>query len=217
MWFWWIRKWFIKRNPEKNLKQDELNFMKTVEIYSEYSTDTEFIRLENVEDLINLYRNNTTSSEIFPTTNYNNKVYIMFDLDELSKYNDFCKNIGQKYAVFQSSPGHYWAFIDKDFKSISEFYTDPLLNDWKVYSDKKYDKLINSINFFPIRGIFNKLERQPELIYQSDDLSKDFSDFINKLNDYFQTTSLELSMLKYRDIDMLKLYKRKKKLERILK
>lgn len=215
MW-WWKRK-LSGKNPEKKNVKDALIFTQTVQRYDSYSTNTDYICLDNIQKLVQDYRQDKTSNYPFPTTNYNGKLYAMLDLDELDKYNDFCKNFDGKYVIFQSSPGHHWAFIDEEFETFSDFTKSELINDWIVYTDEKYNTFSRFREYFSIRGWFETLDRQPALIYESDNLSKNFKEFIDKLENYFQTTSLELSMLKYREPNMLNLYKRQKKLQRILK
>jgi len=214
MW-WWKRK-LAGKNPEKKIVKDALIFTQTVERYDSYSTKTDYICLDNINNLLDDYRQDKISHYPFPTTNYNGKLYAMFDLDELDKYNDFCKNFDGKYVIFQSSPGHHWAFIDEEFETFSDFIKSELINDWIVYTDEKYNTFSRVREYFSIRGWFETLDRQPGLIYESDNLSKNFKEFIDKLENYFQTTSLELSMLKYKNIDLLNIYERIKKLERIL-
>lgn len=215
MMFW--KRWRAKKNPERSWQEGELNFVKSIEYYSGYSTQTTYV-LCDVDDVVNDYRNNQTSNYVYVTTNYNGKLYPMFDLDVLNKYNDFVRNFKEeKYVMFQSSPGHYWAIVDREFNSFNDFTRDPLINDWIVYTDKQYNDFTRYRKYFSCRGYFDEMNRQPVIIDKSDNLSNNFNEFINKFDNYLQTTALELSMLKYRKPDMLNLYKRQRKLERILK
>ncbi|NPV13012.1 MAG: hypothetical protein HPY57_14695 [Ignavibacteria bacterium] len=92
-----------------------------------------------------------------------------------------------------------------------------LFNDWVVYSNTEYQKMTNDRNEFHIRGVFEKLERQPVLIEKNGELSSNFSEFISKLENYFECDGLELSTLRYNDPDMLLKLRRIKKLNRIIK
>ena len=107
--------------------------------------------------------------------------------------------------------------LNKPFDTFSDFLKDKLLYDWIIYTDSGYNNFTRYRKYFSIRGWFETLDRQPIIINKSSNLSLDFTNFIDKLEDYFQTTSLELSMLKYKDTNMLNLYKRQKKFQRILK
>jgi len=153
---------------------------------------------------------------IFIISFFNGSYYPVFDIDDISKYNDFCTNTTHKYVSFQSSPGHHWVIVDRPFETFFEFMqTDDLYTDWMVYSDNDYTNMCLHISRFNLRAMFESLNKQPFIVHKSQDLSKDFTEYIKKLDNHYATDSLEISTLKYKDPKMLNILKRIKKLERI--
>jgi hypothetical protein len=146
----------------------------------------------------------------------NNGIYPMFDIDDYNTYQNFLSNNENKYVTIQSSKNHFWVILDTPFNKYNEFVESKIYNEWNVYSDNKFNSMCNRKEDFYIRGTFEKLERQPNIIHKSDNLSVDFNIFINKLTQYFSETSLELSILRYKEEDMLLKYNRILKLKRIL-
>jgi hypothetical protein len=205
--------WFRKK--EKNI----LNFKYCYEKHRAYDHFTKYKNLKNLDYIKNKYYNNKYHNELFILTNFNNKIYPMLDIDNSDKYNEFIKLIDVEYVSFMSSneeDRHYWIIVDKPFNNIEEFKKDEFYKDWMVYNDPNYISFTLKRKEFFIRGLFENLKRQPKIIKHSDNLSNDFKNFIKKLEHFYETISLELSTLKYKDANMLNLYKRIKKLERIL-
>jgi len=141
----------------------------------------------------------------------------MFDIDDLSKYNHFMRHTNYNGVVFQSSPGHFWVIIDKPFNSVTEFLKDDLKMDWICYSNDKYNDMVKTQNFFCLRGLFDKMIRQPIVVQTIGNLTDEFKIYIDKLEKHFLVDSLELSTLRYKDPEMLLQLRRIKKLERITK
>jgi hypothetical protein len=94
-------------NIFKNKNKNKLNFINSKSVGC-YNERLKYNKLKNIKDIIKKYRLNILSSSIFIISKFNNKIYPMFDLDELKKYDNFRDNFTYKYVIFQSSPAHYW-------------------------------------------------------------------------------------------------------------
>ncbi len=66
-----------------------------------------------------------------------------------------------------------------------------------------------------IRGLYEDLSRKPRLNEINGNLSKNFQLFIDKLSMYYNKEGLELSVLKFKDPNLLIQYNRKKKLQQL--
>lgn len=183
--------------------------------YGVYS-DTTIIKKRSKERLLNYFKsrklrkNDMVCIEPF----YNGCYYPMFDLDDLEKlelFKDIFSN--EPYILFQTSPKHYWAFIDKSYENFQDIKE---LTNWHVCNDKNFveSSLIEKRLF--IRGLYDSTDRKPKIIFRNKfDFSKNFINFVNDLESWYKNTALELSALLYRDKDLLLLYNRKKKLKNI--
>ena len=201
----------IKKIKNKKVCQDgELYFLDEYESSIAYSSETEYL----VEIKSRIKRQ--TFNYIILTTKFKNNQYVMFDIDDLDKYNHFCKNTSYNHVDIQSSPGHHWIIVDKPFSKFEDFIDDELYTDWLVYSHDSYTKMTLSRRQFCLRGTFKTLERQPTILNKVGTLSDDFNQYITKLEIFYEKDSLELSTLQYKEPDMLNKMKRIKKLDRIL-
>ena len=196
------------------LKKDELTFLRIYEYFGTYS-NTSKIKNTQIDFILSQYRNQNEYNELIILSKLNDYHYPFFDIDDIDKYNHFCNNTDSNYVSFQSSPGHFWVIVDKPFISLQDFIKDPIFNDWIVYSDDKYTKLVS--DKFYIRGTFKTLMRQPVIDKKIGVFSDDFKTLIEKIVEHYDTDGLELSMLRYKQPDMLLQFKRMKKLTRILK
>lgn len=211
--------WFKKKN-----KVDERPIENQLIIKYEYEhsswggySSTTKLKRGYIDELIFRFKQRTFNNVIL-ISEYNGVKYPFFDIDELDKYNHFIRNFKEiPYVVFQSSPGHFWVIVDKPFVKYFDFMKDELFNDWVVYSDTNYQKMTNDRSEFHIRGDFKNLERQPTLIEKYGEFNQNFSEFISKLESYFECDCLELSTLRYNDPDMLLKLRRIKKLNRVIK
>jgi len=180
-----------------------------------YSTTTKFEKIK-LKRILEKYKDQSFNN-LYSTTTHNDILYVLFDIDDYNKYQHFCENFkSDNYVSILSSPGHYWVIVDKPFKKFKDFISDELYTDWIVYTDEKYVNMTISRQFFNIRLLFRTLNRQPTISNRVGNLSENFKTFIEKLENFHQNESLELSTLRYKDPEMLNKLKRIKKLERIL-
>lgn len=108
---------------------------------------------------------------------------------------------------------HYWVIMDTPIKRVKDF----MMNfDWTHYSDKDYNKVCLSENKFVIRGTYENWNRKPFLTEKVGNLSPNFTNMISKIDDYYNGVGLELSAVIYETPELVKAYKRMKKLERII-
>jgi len=192
-------------------KKDELSYLMVYEYSDTYSTNT-----SSKPTTIELMRNSDFKGLIIKTL-FNDKHYPMFDIDDIDKFNHFMKHTNYNGVVFQSSPGHHWVIIDKQFDSVYDFLKDDLKLDWICYSHDKYNDMVTEQKYFCLRGLFDNMNRQPFVLQTFGNLTNDFKIYIDKLEKHFQVDSLELSTLRYKEPEMLLQLRRIKKLERITK
>jgi hypothetical protein len=209
--------WFGKKETklEERPKTNEIIFKYEYEhaSWNSYSSETRIKR-----GYIDFFKERFRQREfnnIMVISEYNEFMYPFFDIDDLTKYNHFVRNATCNYVSFQSSPGHFWIFVDKPFRKYTEFKNDDISNDWAVYSDTKYQSMSNNRKEFHVRGFFEKLEKQPGIVDKKGNFSENFSEFISKLENYYNVDCLELSALRYNDPDMLLKLRRIQKLNRI--
>jgi len=200
---------------KKNI--DELYLLRQFTRTRDYSADITKIRSTDIDFMLNQYKNLIDYHDLLILSKFNDNNYPFFDIDELSKYNHFCRTTNHNYVSFQSSPGHFWVIIDEPFKNVADMVKNPLYSDWLVYSDNRYVSMCIERDDFYIRGTFKTLDRQPVIVNKIGTFSDEFKLFIFKLNEHFETNGLELSLLRYKDPEMLVQHKRVKKLSRILK
>lgn len=169
----------------------------------------------DLKKLLKIYNNkNTTNlSYVSIISQFNNKIYPFFDLDDQEKLNFFEElYIDRNYVIFSSSPDHYWAFLDSQQNNIKKIFSD--LN-WNKCNDEKYVKFSKKHNLIHIRGLYDNLTRKPHIIKTNGILSENFSLFIKQLEDFYNNEGLKISATIYDDKNLILLYNRKVKLEKL--
>jgi len=178
----------------------------------------ERIRKTDYDFMLKEYKNNYFEYAPYLVSKYNEKHYPFFDIDNHNDYNHFTTNMKDyNYVVFQSSPGHYWVIVDDDFLDFNDFKSKSIYNHWSVYCDKKYQDLSLEKRMFFIRSTYKNLDREPKLIETHGEITPDFRTMVSKIEDFFVDDSLHLSVLKYKNKDLLLKMDRINKLKRVKK
>lgn len=206
--------WKKLKNKKIKVGKDELTFYRQYTHYGEYSND-EKIRKERIEKILDISKQNIDQSDldVLVSSKFNGVYYAMYDLDSKENF-DLFKDIhlSTSYAIFISSSDHYWGFIDIAYEKLDDIFFD--IN-WKVCNDQKYVSFSRSKQDIFMRGLYEKMERKPRLSETNGELSKNFQLFIDKLTRYYNKEGLELSVLKYKDPNMLIKFNRKRKLQQL--
>jgi hypothetical protein len=208
----------IKRKKEvKNevSESEDLVFLNQYTYYGGYSSEEKLKNISLYSLLIKFRNNNNTSDSVVISSKFKGVYYAMLDLDDNDKYELFKKIYSSTpYAIFSSSPDHYWGFLDIPYARISDIYLD---TNWKVCNDSNYVSYTKRRENILIRGLYEDLSRKPRLNETNGNLSKNFQLFIDKLSMYYNKEGLELSVLKFKDPNLLIQYNRKKKLQQLNK
>lgn len=203
-----------------NKNKDELIFYRQYTYHGSYSTYEKFKR-ENIKKILLRYKNAIDiDGSVSIESKFNNRYYPVFDLDKnetIQKFKDIYSDT--PYVLFRSSrnlsdydESHYWAILDTPRNKFNDIYFD---YNWKVINDNKYCKFSKSYNRLFIRGLYDDKSRKPIISEINGTLSKDMSKFISLLEDYYNNEALELSIMRYKDHDMLLQYNRKMKMKNI--
>jgi hypothetical protein len=207
----------LKGKTSNLFKKNELVMYSSYDYTDDYDhTVAERFIPTTSERILNMYKD-SDFDELILSSEFNGKLYPFFDIDDYNSYYKFYNNTKLNFVSFQSSPGHYWVIVDKPFKNFKEFLNDDMYNEWLVYSDIKYTNMAYEQKKFYIRGLFDTLDRQPSVFQRVGIFDFDFKIYIDKMEKFFQTESLNLSIIRYKDSEMLLQYERIKKLERITK
>jgi len=201
-----------------NMKKDNLDIYILVEKYGHYRSSEKKYKI-SVKDVFNEYRTHTNiknAGDILVTTKHKGVFYPFLDIDDVETYKNFCDNTNYKYVSVKSSPEHHWIFIDKPLKTYTNFINSELYIEWCFFTDEKHSKLYNEDKVFYVRGFYQNYDRMPKIQDVDKHCSDNFKEYIGELKKYFEQTSMELSIIKYKDPDLYKQYVRIKKLERIL-
>jgi hypothetical protein len=157
--------------------------------------------------------NDNIQSSISIESKLNSFYYPIFDLDNLTHFNLFEKLYSpNSYVLFRSSENHYWGIVDAPYKKITTIFND---FNWKICNDLNYVNFCKSYNRLPIRALYENKNRKPRLYKIHGNLSKNFQLFIDNLCIYYNKEGLELSVLKYKNPEMLIHFNRKLKLKNI--
>lgn len=215
----WLFLFHRKKNKLIFLYQKTIEYSystKTVSIYSTYQKIINRI----------LKGKETTLFVLSKFNNVHYPVIDVDDCLHLSKITKYLNYIHVGFEIIQSSTDHYWVIIDKGNKKFDKTKTilyqlqqfgDPKYRNLS-FSDKRYclrgyyqyknekPTAINpiTINFDVTRAHHRQtgawrpsFDNRITRIIESDPLSNNFNDFINKLKDYYNNECNHISELKY--------------------
>ena len=210
-----LHQWLYMRFTKKfnKPKIDELSFFREYVHHGAYSADNVFAK-ENLNVIIQKFKSKVTNDNtVSIESKFNNKYYPVFDLDT-QEHLDLFKTLytDTSYAIFCSSAGHYWGFLDNPVEKLEDVFYD---HNWKICNDEKYISFCRAHNVLIIRGIYETEARKPNLYHINGNLSKNFQLFIDKMVIYYSKEGLELSVLRYKEPAMLVKFNRKQKLKQI--
>lgn len=199
-----------------NKNKNKLIFNRQYTSYGAYSSKEKF-KTESVEEILSRYKSKKSVDGIEGTvcieSKFNNKIYPVFDLDNQVHF-DLFKTVFSEtpYVLFKSSDEHYWGILDTPCKHMKDIYEN---YNWKIINDSNYCGFSKSFNKLYIRGLYESKDRKPVVYEINGNLSENFQMFISKLEYYYNNECLELSILRYRNHDMLLQYNRKIKIRNI--
>lgn len=199
------------------VKKNELSFIYSYIHYGNYSNDN-ILKPKYLEFILNKFKKNVNVNDlnIQIESKFNDEYYAFFDLDDdqekLKLFKDLYNDMS--YAIFHSSSDHYWAILDKPYKNIKDIFSNA---NWKICNDTKYVNFSFNHKKLIMRGSYESKERKPVLYETYGILSKNFQLFIDKLYYYYNNEGLELSVIKYKNHELLIQYNRKLKLQQINK
>lgn len=215
MWDWFKR----KKTP------NELSVYRQYKYSDGYSGGTK-LKKSDVQKIISLFKSNTINKNCVSIESFFNGIYYpFFDLDD--KHLDLFKKVysDTPHVIFISSVEqytyyfdaireikenvHYWAFLDVPYEKVDDIFFD--IN-WKNINDQNYVEFSREYDKLFIRGLYENDRRKPNVYEKHGELSENFSLFLDKLNDFYNKEAFELSILRYKDPDMLVKYNRIKKL-----
>ena len=195
-------------------RKEKLEFLRQYMYYSEYNVNNKYenCTLKEIENVFKNY-NISKNDNVFILSKFGKLWYPFFDLDNKDKLNLF-KEIfkNSPYSIFQSSPGKYWGILDEGDKNIKNILKS---THWICCNDERYIEFSSKQKILTIRGTFKNIERKPKLLENNLVLSKNFSNFIKSLEDYYDNKGLEISCLLSRNENLLLIYNRKIKLNEI--
>ena len=206
-------------------EKDELIFLRQYTHDREYDPEQR-IKYESIDYILKYFRKLIDIDKfcnVVIESKFKNVIYPFFDLDSKSKYELFkTLYVDIPYVIFISSYNdeelndekkyHYWGIIDKSYKNIKELI---LNQNWKICNDEKYVKYSTYLNKLMIRGLYENKNRKPKLFEKNGNLSKNLELFISKLENHYKNNGFELSILKYKDPELLIQFDRKIKLKKI--
>jgi hypothetical protein len=204
-------------------RKEKLEFLRQYIHYGSYNVNNKYENctlkeIENKFKTSNHAGRNSSgklkeNDNVFILSKFGKLWYPFFDLDNKDRLNLF-KEIfkNSAYSIFQSSPGKYWGILDKGDKNIKNILKS---TNWIVCNDERYIEFSSKQKILTIRGTFKNIERKPKLLENNLVLSKNFSNFIKSLEDYYDNKGLEISCLLSRNENLLLIYNRKIKLNEI--
>lgn len=207
----------LKYKQRQLLNNNELCFIYQDSYSDGYGSSKRYSR-KSLDFILSKFRSYVNISEgVTIETLFNGIHYAVFDLDIQDKFDLFKKLYNpNSYVLFISSSDddcdHYWGILDVPYKNFSQILYEP---NWKICNDENYVKFCYERNSINIRGIFENKKRKPYLYEINGNLSENFKLFINKLTKYYDKEGFELSVLRYKDPELLIKYNRKRKLEEI--
>lgn len=202
-----------------NKNKDKLIFYRQYTSYGSYSSYEKFRKQSIEKILLRFKRDGTIENLVSIESKFNNKYYPVFDLDTDENILRF-KNMysDTPYVLIRSSYNkdidevHYWAILDTPKDKFNEVYFD---YNWKIINDQKYCNFSKSYKKMLIRGLYEDKNRKPLISEINGTLSKNMSKFISLLENFYNNEALELSIMRYKDHDMLLQYNRKMKIKNI--
>jgi len=211
----------------KDISKSKLSFFRQYSSSDGYST-TAKIKKESIDDTIRYFRKNTDFdryASISIESKLNDIYYPIFDLDCQSKYELFktlCNDI--PYVIYISSYNnapsnednnyHYWGIIDKPTKKIDDIFLDM---NWKICNDENYVNFSIERKKLLLRGLYENKQRKPHIIDKNGTFSTKFNIFIDELENHYNNIGFELSVLRYKDPELLIKFNRKLKLKQLNK
>lgn len=198
---------FFKNNDNK------LTFLRNYIYSSSYSTTNRY-KIESLDTILKYFRKSiSTNNAVTILSKFNNVNYAVFDLDDEQKLKLFIDIFDEdSYIVFQSSEEHYWGILDKSFRKLSDIFE---YHNWKICNDSKYVSFCYNKKQITIRGLYETKNRKPFVCKTHGELSDNFKKFVTKLEDFYDNEAFELSVLRYRDPEMLVRYNRKLKMKNL--
>ena len=204
-------------------KINELTYLRQYTHHSDYDS-SEKMKYESIDSIMKYFRKMIDIDEkcgLSIESKFKDVIYPVFDLDCKSKYELF-KTLHEDtpYVIFISSCNddddekkyHYWGIIGNSNKKFKELISN---QNWKICNDNNYVKFSTEISKILIRGIFENKNRKPKLFEKNGILSEDFEMFISKLESHYNTNGFELSVLRYKNTELLIQFNRKLKLKKI--
>jgi hypothetical protein len=199
---------FFKKIEPKN----ELVFYRQYITYGAYSESNKY-KKQKISDIIYYFRKHTNNNGVFIESKFNEFFYPLYDLDNIENLDLFKKLYSKdNYVIFRSSVDHYWVILDSPTKKIDDIFCDTI---WKTCNDQKYVMFSSEVNGLFIRGLYENENRKPYIFETNGNLSKNFQLFVDKLTNYYSNEGLELSVLRYKDPDLLIKFNRKTKLKKL--
>jgi hypothetical protein len=237
-----IRNFFSR--AKKRIVPDELTFIRKYEegrLDGGFHSDTDYgsttkYAYESINKIINRFkREDSPTYNVTIENKFNGKFYPIFDLDKEEHLELFKKlYTDTPYVIFISSfkkpdntlissgvtystqvdldREHHWAILDVPYDKQKDILSD---HNWKICNDKRYVSYCIERKSIVIRGIYENKSRKPQLNETNGNLSKNFQLFIDKIHKYYSNEGLELSVLRYKNHDMLLTFNRKQKLKNI--
>ena len=202
--------WNAVRNRfSKNISiPNELTFWRQYLHSGDYHPDDR-LRKESIEKILDKYRNYIIQVE----SKFNDIYYAVFDLDTQEHRILFEKLYSaNSYVLFMSSEEHFWGIVDMPYTKKYDIFMEC---NWKICNDSKYVNFAVDKKLLLMRGLYENKERKPHLVKINGNLSENFQLFIDKLSTYYDKEGFEMSVLRYKDPEMLIKYNRKRKLQKI--
>jgi len=187
-------------------------------IYHEYSVRTSYSeknksKILSIVDIFGKFRKQGKipyNWGVYVKCEYNGITYPMFDLDTIEHKDTFEKLYSSvPYVIYQSSPDHYWGLLGTE---NSKIFTDTY---WLSCNDVKFVEMTKLCGVFRLRALYEELNRKPTLLKANGDVSENFQEFNNKLQSFLNNESMELSIIKYKNTQMMLKFDRKRKLDKI--
>lgn len=196
---------------KKSIK-DELVIYHEYVVYGTYSEKNKS-KIMSIVDIFERFRKKSKIPkkwEIYVKSEYNGVMYPMFDLDTIEHKDTFEKLYSSvPYVLYQSSPFHYWGILGIKNPNI---FTDTY---WLSCNDPDFVNMTKERKHFRIRVLYEELSRKPVLIKINGNISENFQKFNNKLDLFLNNEAMELSIIKYKNTQMMLKFDRKRKLDKI--
>ncbi len=201
---------FLKKKKIK--KNDELTFYYDYVVHGNYS-NTNKNKILTLPDIFSKFKKiNVVPKEwnIFVKSEFNGITYPMFDLDTIEHKETFEKLYNDvSYVLFQSSQDHYWGILGIENKNM---FTDTF---WLSCNDVKFVSMTKMRGEYRLRCLYNNLNIKPINFNVNGQISDNFKKFLDKLKKIYSNEALELSIIKYKDPQMMLKFDRKRKLDKI--